>query len=61
MNTNRGTDVVLGVARGKTSLMVGQKRCNIVSLKEQFGLNSLKVRETDVPDGDIKILSIEKG
>ena len=60
MNTKRGTDAVLGVARGKTSLMVGQKRCNIVSLKEQFGLRSLKVRETDVPDGDIKILSIEK-
>lgn len=58
--TAPGTDAVLGVAKGRIPLMVGQKRINITSLTEQFGLGSLKVRETDVPDGDIRVLSIEK-
>lgn len=42
---------VLGVERGCVSLMVGQKRRNIEALEKEFGLKSLKVRETDNLNG----------
>jgi len=58
--TERGSSVVLGVARGRIPLMVGQRRANVASLTGEFGLKSLKVRECDAPDGDIALLSIEK-
>ena len=56
----RGADVVLGVSAGRTSLMIGQKRTNIISLSEEFGFRSVRVRETEQNDGDIRVLSIEK-
>ena len=55
-----GYSVVLGVAKGKTSLMVGQKRNNIIMLTETFKLKSLKVKETDVNDDEIVLFSVEK-
>ena len=58
--TPPGVDVVFGVSAGRTPLMVGQKRSNIISLKDKFGLRSVKVMETEPDDGDIRVLSIEK-
>ena len=55
-----GADVVIGVAPGKVSLMTGQKRSNIHTLISMFGLKSVKVRETDIKDGETVILNIEK-
>jgi len=54
-----GERVVLGVAPGCVSIMVGQRRCNTNALKSEFGIKDLKVRETDVKRGEIVILSIE--
>ncbi|MCF0120036.1 MAG: radical SAM protein, partial [Oscillospiraceae bacterium] len=59
----RGTEaetVTLGVARGCVSLMTGQHRKNIAALTSEFGLKSVKVRESDCRRGEIIILSIEK-
>ena len=48
--------VTLGVANGETSKAVGQRRCNITALTEEFGLSEIRVRETDVEKGEIIIL-----
>lgn len=44
-------ELVLGVGRGCVSLMTGQGRSNIKALTEEFSLQSIKVRETDVLNG----------
>ena len=41
-----GADAVIYVGKGKTSQMVGQHRCNLTVLQQEFSLHSLKVRET---------------
>jgi len=43
-----GSDVTLGVARGRVSMMVGQRRCNIDALVREFSLRSVRVVEVDV-------------
>ena len=45
-NSNHGHDVVLTVKKGHTSMMVGQKRKNIVALKDEFNLRSIKIVES---------------
>ncbi len=44
-------DLVLGVGRGCVSLMTGQKRSNIYALINEYGLNTVKIVETEVPSG----------
>lgn len=48
--------VSLGVHPSRVSLMTGQKRCNIESLKTKFGLEEVKVVKSPVNDGEIVIL-----
>lgn len=52
--------VTLEVGRGKSSQMVGQKRSNILCLKEKFALKELKVKENPDLTGEIRIISVEK-
>jgi histone acetyltransferase (RNA polymerase elongator complex component) len=52
--------VVFRVCRGRTSFMVGQKKCNILALKQRFGLKSVTVSDTGTIDGEIELISVEK-
>lgn len=52
-SVDAGTDVVLGVAPNRISVMTGQHRSNLTFLQEQFSLRSLRVCAADVPDGEI--------
>ena len=51
--------VTLAVARGKTSQMTGQHRQNVAALCREFGLRSLKIKETDLKGREIQIFSLE--
>ena len=51
--------VTLAVARGKTSQMTGQHRQNVETLCREFGLRSLKIKETDLKGREIQIFSLE--
>ncbi len=51
--------VVLGVNKSDVSKMTGQHRCNINELTQRYGLKSLKVRASDVKNGEITILSLD--
>ncbi|MGN0982647.1 MAG: elongator complex protein 3 [Candidatus Limivicinus sp.] len=51
--------VTLAVARGKTSQMTGQHRQNVAALCREFGLSSLKIKETDLKGREIQIFSLE--
>lgn len=53
----RGADsVVIGVAKGQVSAMTGQRRENILSLRRELGIGRIKVIETDILRGEIRIL-----
>lgn len=56
-----GSAVVLGTAAGKISQLVGQHRCNVTALTAEFKLKSLKIRQCDVKNGDICVISVENG
>ena len=51
--------VTLAVARGKISQMTGQHRQNVAALCREFGLRSLKIKETDLKGREIQIFSLE--
>lgn len=51
--------VILGVNKSDVSKMVGQHRCNAEVLKTQFKLKSLKITQTDINSGEIKLLSLD--
>lgn len=51
--------VVLGVNRSDVSKMIGQHRCNAEALKSQFKLKSIKITQTDINSGEIKLLSLD--
>jgi len=55
-----GSSIVIEVGKGKTSQMTGQKRCNVIALKEKFALKELKIKENPGLNGEIRILSVEK-
>ena len=42
-----GEKVLIEVGKGRLSQMIGQKRCNVKALQEEFGLAELKIRELD--------------
>lgn len=55
-----GADVVIGVPRGRLSAAVGQKKRNLLELRQKFGLKSLKMIEMDTLLGyNIKIAEME--
>ena len=51
--------VVLGVNRSDVSKMIGQHRCNVTELTAKFKLRSLKITQTDINSGEIKLLSLD--
>ena len=55
-----GSAVVLGVAPGAVSQMVGQHRHNILQLCSDFDLKSLRIRPAELKNREIIILSVEK-
>ena len=57
--TPPGSAVVLAVAPGRISQMVGQHRENIRRLCAMFGLCSLKVTEKPLKNDEIEIVSVE--
>ena len=57
--TPPGSAVVLAVAPGKISQMVGQHRQNIQRLCAEFGLHSLKVTGKALKNDEIEIVSVE--
>jgi len=54
--SEHGDTLVLGVNRGCVSLMTGQKRRNIEILMKEYNLKSVKVRETELPEGKFVII-----
>ena len=53
-------NIVFQVAPGQTSLVVGQKRKNILRLQEEFAVKKIKVRESPaVGKGEISILPFQ--
>ena len=55
-----GAVATFGVYRGKTSIMVGQKRCNVNALKQRFKLKGVRVVDSGTIDGEIRLISVEK-
>ncbi|MGM9521622.1 MAG: elongator complex protein 3 [Oscillospiraceae bacterium] len=51
--SDRGKSVIFGVAKGRISAAIGQKRANAVSLCGRFGLKGVRVIETDIEDGGV--------
>lgn len=56
----KGARVELGVNRADISKMTGQHRCNILRLKEEFGLADVKAVPADVNKDEIIVLRVEK-
>ena len=54
-----GSRVTLGVNRSDVSKAVGQHRCNIKTLTEEFSLRELKIHEASVKSGEISIISLD--
>lgn len=59
-NAPVGGNVILGVNRSMVSIMSGQKRENMLALKNEFALSGLKVREAMVPRDEIVLLYVAK-
>ena len=57
--TAPGSRVTLGVNRSDVSKVVGQHRCNIKTLTEEFSLRELKIHEASVKSGEISIISLD--
>lgn len=55
-----GSDVVLEVPKGKLSQMTGQRRCNVKTLKDEFRLRSLSIREKSDGSREISVISVAK-
>ena len=56
-----GSRVTLGTAEASLSQAIGQGRCNLKALKDEFSLAEIKMRPSrDAEKGEIILLSIEK-
>ncbi len=55
-----GSSVILTVGKGKTSQMIGQHRCNLDALRQEFELSSIKVQEFSEKSDKIEIKFIAK-
>ncbi len=53
--TERGSTATILVSKGNVSRMVGQHRCNVAKLIEEFGFADIKVKEADLEPGEIAI------
>ncbi len=54
-----GSRIILEVNRSDVSKMVGQHRCNVKALTEEFSLRELKIHEASVKSGEISIVSLD--
>lgn len=54
------SSVILEVGKGKTSQMVGQHRCNLLALKEEFSLKKIKIQEKQEKSDEISVKFIAK-
>ncbi len=54
-----GSRIILEVNRSDVSKMVGQHRCNVKALTEEFSLRELKIHEASVKSGEIRIVSLD--
>lgn len=54
-----GSRIILEVNRSDVSKMVGQHRCNVKTLTEEFSLRELKIHEASVKSGEIRIVSLD--
>ena len=57
--TEPDSRVVLEVNRSDVSKMVGQHRCNVKALTQEFSLRELKIREANVKSGEIRIVRLD--
>jgi len=57
--TEHGSSIRILVNRSDVSKMSGQHRCNIAALTEEFGLERVKICESNVNIGDIKIEALD--
>jgi len=51
----QGCSITIIVAKGQASAMAGNRRANTLALKKEFGIRSVKIVETDITPGEIKI------
>ena len=54
------SSVILEVGKGKMSQMVGQHRCNVLALKEEFSLKQIKIQEKQEKSDEISVKFIAK-
>ena len=57
--TAQGAEVILGVNRSDVSKAVGQHRCNVIKLKEEFLLSDVRMIPADVNKDEIIVLRVE--
>lgn len=57
--TAAGSRIALLVNRSDVSKMSGQHRCNVKALMSEFSLKELKIRESDVKSGEIRVVSLD--
>lgn len=57
--TPAGSRTALLVNRSDVSKMSGQHRCNVKALMSEFSLKELKIRESDVKSGEIRVVSLD--
>ena len=57
--TEPDSRVMLEVNRSDVSKMVGQHRCNVKALTQEFSLRELKIREANVKSGEIRIVRLD--
>ncbi len=55
-NAELEKSAVLGVNKSQVSAMVGQHKCNVQSIKEEFQLQNVTVRETNVEKDTVVLL-----
>lgn len=53
----KGRDMMILVPEQKLSQMIGQKKCNLIWLKEHFAMNSLTIRPADVNEIQVQLIS----
>lgn len=53
---DRGQTVTFGVPRGRISQAVGQKRCNVETIKSRFGVRDVHFKELDILDREVERL-----
>ena len=59
--TPEGSRVLIGTAERSLSQTIGQKKENLLRLREEFPTREIRIVSAPLPEGEIRILSVEKG